>query len=99
MSVAYEWIVEQVDKNGDIIDTSAWDTCAAASMAMKTPLTAGLHYDYGITRNEGGDDVGLQERAWCYVSDGALPSTFDDGRVVPARFRREFNGELAAIAK
>jgi hypothetical protein len=94
MPVAYEWIVEEVDAHGDIIDTSAFPTAAQALGYARHAPGAGWHWEIGLTRNVGDDDVGLQDRQWAYISEGKLPTHFDGGASIPHRFRRELQQAL-----
>lgn len=92
MGTRYEWIVEEVDADLDVIDTCAWDTAADAARYMREHLPAdGSHFEFGLTRNVGDDDVGLQDREWAYVEPPAhvLPERFDGGAAVPKRFIAE----------
>lgn len=87
MKTTYEWVVEQMeldwtpdDEDGDIFDTSGFDTLADALAFADTcdrPCVISL-------RRERGDDChGSVERGMAYSGD----AQFDDGADIPQRFR------------
>lgn len=94
MSIGYEWLVEEIDDVGDIVDIHHFDTCAEARAFMaKYPATAGHHYDYGVVRHHE-DYSGWADDSYAYVDDNALPEKFHDESngltvKVPARFHKE----------
>ena len=102
MTTHYEWIVEQVNADGDIIDTNAYDSASDAYHAMACAPEHGCHYELGLTRNTGNNDAGLTGRSWAYVDkDGNLPANFTDGDAngaVPQRFHGELAGAQMAAA-
>lgn len=90
MAVAYEWIVELVGSDDDIIETDGHNSAAGALDYMRrVPADEGCRYDWGVTRNQGDDCQGLTDRQWAYVDNDALPATFDGGATIPARLRAE----------
>lgn len=95
MTVGYEWIVEVVDEDGDILDTTAWPTAREAVFHMADKLPDGHGYDFGLVRNDGDDVEGLADRQWAYVRNGALPDEFDGGAAIPKRLREELRGAQA----
>ena len=86
----YEWVLEPLDKHGDIVDPMHHDTLSGA--VGYAPYFGAVGYDIGLVRNYGSDDDGLLDRGWCYINsaglfDGELDkSTFRD---VPKRFVKE----------
>lgn len=88
--VRYEWLVEEVDEHGDIIDTYTWDTASAMFDAMRESIAAGLCYHFGIVRDTVRDDGELIDRQWAYAENGKLPDEFDGGAKVPKRMVTEF---------
>lgn len=96
----YEWLVEQIDADGDVIDCSHFDT-ALAAVAWAAGLGAGVRYDIALVRDVECEFDGVIERVWAYVVDGKLPEwavEFDreafgtEGvrRRVPQRYLREW---------
>ena len=96
--ISYEWIVEQIDASGEIVDTDGYPSAVEAIRAMRRPLPTGDAYDFGLTRSVGDNDVGLTGRSWAYVADGKLPERATDGDAngaIPARY----HAELAAARR
>lgn len=86
METYYEWIVEQIDKHGDVEETNAYDTYAQA--AQSASRVDSFRVDIGICRT---NDNG---RTWAYIKDGILPEHFEDAyqnrqTKVPKRFHQE----------
>jgi hypothetical protein len=103
MTTRYEWIVEEIDEHGDIVDTSAWDTAAdalAQADLLRLSVPSGWSVDVGLTRNVGNDDEGLTGRSWAYLdAEERLPAAFTDGDAdapVPQRYVRELAAAIAA---
>jgi hypothetical protein len=96
-SISYEWTLEEVDENGDIIDSNF---AYRLSNFNKASLEG---KDLGLVRNEGSEENGLKGRYWAYVRDGKLPETFEDGAgnkisiKVPKKFHTELNKYLITI--
>lgn len=72
----YEWTVEEIDDNGDIVDSDFYDEFPGLPECGK---------DIGVVCYD------LGGRFWAYVDDGELPQYFEDafgrkGPKVPARF-------------
>lgn len=88
--VRYEWIVEEVDQHGDIIDTSAWSTPQEMLVAINQPIDDGFHYEYGVVRDSLRDDGELIDRQWAYVDCGNLPNEFDGGAKIPMHILTAF---------
>lgn len=96
MSVDYEWVVEMVDEHGDIMDPLFFDHIDEAVFQFAAPLPDGVHhFDFGLKRDVGNNDDGLQDRQYVYLTDeGKLPDTFEDGATVPQRFRSAINRRM-----
>jgi hypothetical protein len=80
LKVTYEWIVEQMDAEGDIYDTSAFDTLPEAQAFA---ALCDMPCDIGLRRDRGDDLNGIVDRGTAYSGD----ARFDDGAEVPQRFR------------
>lgn len=91
MSVGYDFLVEEVDReSGDILDTGCWDRAVDMFRQMRRPLPAGVVYHYGVVRDP--RDDALEDRQWAYAqADGSLPDQFDGGAKLPKRIRVEFD--------
>ena len=88
MGVEYEWVLEEIDNTGDVVErdahTSAVSAVAAAADTRWTSLA--LVRDVFDSR-----DGGLIDRQYAYVDAGRLPECFGDGRKVPKELHREFD--------
>lgn len=84
--VRYEWVVEEMDGE-DIVDTFQFTTYKEA-LAFKAKQ--GASFVIGLVRDVIDAYGDLDDRAWAYVENGVLPSTFDNGKPVPAKYRTEF---------
>jgi hypothetical protein len=82
--VSYEWSIETIDENEDIIDSSFWDEKPHKELEENERLV--------LVRNEGNEIEGITDRLWAYVIDGKLPKYFSDSNdcvvsiKVPKRF-------------
>lgn len=91
----YEWVVDEVDEHGDVVDVNGHDTAASALAAAKQPAVApAVRLEVGLARNVYNVDGDLLDRQWAYLEAGALPTEFDGGAKVPARFRQELERAL-----
>jgi hypothetical protein len=84
MTVHYEWVVEQMDDIGDILETSGWDTLLEAkkfAASCELPLVICLRRDVGNSID------GLTDRQYAYPGDGQ----FEFGATIPKRFLDDFN--------
>jgi hypothetical protein len=85
METAYEWVLEEMDENGeDIKELWFYDTLAELREDGEIGETV-------LYRNRGSEAEGLQDRQLAYVIDGVLPEEFDGGAKVPKRFHKEVN--------
>ena len=99
MAVTYEWLVDFVDEDGDIIDVYHADTYAEAlKWAQDSDFLQSRefhHADIGLVRDVGNDLEGITDRQWAYIEDGKLPERMDwgggetGGAKVPQRFHKE----------
>jgi len=92
-STVYEWVIEDIDEHGDIVDVDHRDTRAEAEASIKG--LPGRH-DIGLTRDVFDEVDGLVDRSWAYIqADGTLPEYFTDSgggetrHKVPTRYRKE----------
>ncbi len=86
-SIFYEWVFEEIDKYGDIIDPLFSDKLSDVLSYEKEDEKNRI--DIGLVRREGNKDDGETYRIYIYLSNGTLPVYFDDGYKVPKRFHRE----------
>ena len=89
--VEYEWKVESIDGEGEIVDTAYFDRLADAMewIEANPPEDAIVAHAVALTRNQFSHE-GAISRTHVYVESGRLPSTFDDSHSkVPVRFHRE----------
>lgn len=91
--IEYEWTVERIDEHGDIQDVAFFDT---PDEMIDDVLDAradgeGERIVFGLLERMGNDDEGTVERGYAYINqdDGLLPDNFDNGSIVPARFKIE----------
>jgi len=85
MAITYEWVAEEYDENGDIIDPMFGETLNEV-LGFLPPAP---NVKYALTKNIGDRWEGLQDRQYAYVTVFGLPVEFDDGYKVPARYHRE----------
>lgn len=90
--VAYEWVFDELDEDGDIIDSDG-----VMTLNERPNLRIGDGLMLALTRNVGNDIDGLIDRSYAYVDEEtmALPAEFDNGYSVPQRYRLEFVRWLA----
>lgn len=94
MSVSYEWLVEEIDADGDITDVVHFNDAASALRHALGVRARGVRADYGVVRDRI-DASGYHCRAWAYADDSnALGTHFLDAADeevarVPARFIAE----------
>lgn len=94
----YEWVIEQLNSDGDIEDT-----CAYAESELWEALTQlpDCKYSICLTVNEGNDEEGVVFREWAYVENGQLPNHFGNmpNYKVPQRFQKQFDREIKKSPK
>ena len=89
--ITIEWLVEELDSNGDIYNVIH---CNNYAHATKVAGWSDSETNIGLVRNRGNKVDGLLDRQWAYLQDGALPERFSDsggnaGPSVPHRFHFE----------
>lgn len=84
--ISYEWVFEDYDVYGDIIDPMFGDTLA--DVVQYAPGN-GDSYRVALTRIEGNDDDGLLVREYAYLKNGKLPIEFEDGYQIPKKYHKE----------
>jgi len=88
----YEWLVDELDNDGDIVDTEFFNSY---SDAVKHKVHAqvlgnnGNNFEIGIIRYVGNDIDGEKDRQYAYMSNNKLPTEMDGGASVPKRFHIE----------
>ena len=87
MTVEYEWCIEYTDQFGDIHDH---DRSPILAELYPTLDYEHLHPRVCLIRDQGNDDDGLLERGYAYPVDGVMPSEFDCGHKVPAKYHKEW---------
>lgn len=93
--ISYEWDVEELDDNGEILDHVWRDKLSD----FRSPAFECRHA-LVLVRDEGNEFEGLQERFWAYEEGGKLPEFFSDTQRetrirVPERFHAELKKFLA----
>jgi len=79
----YEWVAENTNSDGDIVDTCGHDTLAAAKSVAALP---GCAVVISLRRDVGDDRLGIVDRQQAYAGDVC----FDGGAAIPKRFARDF---------
>lgn len=79
--VSYEWTAEEVDENGDIVDSDFAEK-------LRDLDTSGRRV--ALVRQLGNSHDGVTHREWAYPEDGKLPEEFSAGAAVPKRFLQEW---------
>ena len=85
--ISYEWVFEETDEYGDIVDPMFGDTFKEVSQLKPEDKSNDVHI--ALIRFEGDEDNGEDCREYAYIKDGKLPVEFDDGYRVPKRFHAE----------
>ena len=90
MAVVYEWAVEHTDEHGDIIDIDHADKLAdLGSMEAHDGISESTKPVLTLIRHTGNDDEGELDRTYAYPIASRLPAEFEDGNIIPNRFRLE----------
>ena len=92
--VTYEWIFEELDEDGNIVDCDFSDTLTSANNNLDG-------YDFGLVRNEGNEVYGITDRYWAYVKDGKLPEYFQNGggHTIKIKVPQKYHKELEIYFK
>jgi len=104
----YEWVIEVIDENEDVIDPLFYDKLKdAIDNGILPTVEEGQSWypDYKVIRVDVGlkrdlwrcDD--LEHREYIYVEDGVLPEEFDNGWRVPQKYMKEFNRVVSKVKK
>lgn len=83
LTPTYEWIVEEVDQYGDIIDATEFDKLTRAVYFART-IGGNVMVQIALRRDVGNDLEGLIERDYWYVHAGEFVCA---GIQPPKRFR------------
>lgn len=84
----YEWVVEHMDGD-EIIECFYWEAHDDAVRCAKGIREDGGEFDFGLCYSRGSDCDGEMDRQYAYCPRNrttGLPTEFDGGRSVPARF-------------
>jgi hypothetical protein len=88
MGVVYEWVLEEIDNTGDVVERDAHTSAGSAVAAMSDPRWTSL----ALVRDTfDSRDDGLVDRQYAYVDAGRLPEHFGDGRKVPQKLHTELD--------
>jgi len=88
-TIYYEWTLEELDENRDIVNADFADNLLAFNGHDLS------NTDVGLVRGEGNENEGITDRLWAYIKDGKLPEFFNDAygnstsHRVPKRFHKE----------
>jgi len=86
----YEWKVEWLDEDGDVVDGEHFNTLVQARDAAADPdKTAEYDPEICLVRDVYRKHGELLERGHAYFGTAGLDSEFDCGAKVPARFIKE----------
>ena len=80
MKTYYEWTIETIE-DGDLVDVDFSDTLDFAPEPDQR---------IGLRKYKGDDSSGVTEGWYAYPNDGELPTFFDDGERIPARYHAEY---------
>lgn len=102
MPISYEWSVEELDSNNDIIDSYFFDTEAYTLdnvfECVEDLIIHGLKVDVTLLKNKHSKDGDLKDRGYAYIQkNGELETEFCNGDTVSARYRKavkEFENNL-----
>ena len=89
MPVVYEWAVEHTDNHGDIIDIDHGDKLTDLGSMQAQDNVTGTKPVLTLIRHTGNDDEGELDRTYAYPIASRLPAEFEDGNIIPNRFRLE----------
>ena len=88
MKVQYEWTVEVIDADGDIVQSEFSNTLLGLPAFVE-------RHDIGLVRDEIESDGNLGDREWAYIVNGKMSKFFQDcygkaTRPVPQKYLKEF---------
>jgi hypothetical protein len=83
----YQWVAEELDEYGDIIDPMFEDR-----LRDLMPMQPG--HDYALVKTVWDvENENLADRCYLYIQAGELPEEFTDGCAVPQKYINELNKE------
>lgn len=85
MPVTYEWVIEELADDDEIIECFYWDQFSDAMAMRANKLAAGERFDLAVCRAVGDDVDGETDRQYAYFRDGKWPAEFEQGAVIPKR--------------
>lgn len=86
MAIAYEWFVEDIDECGDIQDVNYYDTYTEVQIELGKIDNPRI----GLCKTKSNKELdSVDSRAYSYIVDGVLESTFDDYSKVPEKYRKQ----------
>lgn len=89
MPVWYEWGIEIIGREGDIIDSTF-----EKRLKDLSPIRSAINECLVLVYNSGNEEDGVRARYWAYVKNDRLPNDFEDGPPVPERFHKELASYL-----
>ena len=90
----YEWVFEESDPHGDIIDPMYCNTYQGARRYIPD-VSKGNSWEIALVRFEGNEEDGESLREYAYIKNKVLPVEFPDGYKVPKRYHKEFSKQVA----
>ncbi len=89
----YEWVVEESEPDGEIVDTNAYDYYKSA---VSHTGSFGGKIEIALLKCVGDPDTN-HDRFYAYLKDGKLPESFEDGLKIPKRFIKEVLDEEVKV--
>ena len=87
--ITYEWVVEELDQYGDIVDVNYYDTLNDARRNAEYLRGDDAEVDVGLVRFDYSNDGAHLDKGWAYFVEGKLPVVFDNGSRVPKKYIAE----------
>ncbi len=81
--IKYEWCIETIDKDGDIIDCNFSDKLLSLDITKKNTRLC-------LIMRKGNNIDGENERSYVYF-ENETPLFFDNGKKIPQKYINEFN--------
>jgi hypothetical protein len=81
--IIYEWVIEQIDPEGDIIDCDYYESFS------KIPKN-NIGNTIGLCKTTYHPVAGVLNRTYAYVKNNTPPTTFDNGDKIPNDLAIEF---------
>jgi len=86
--INYQWLVNEVDQYGDIIENYFLDSLAESVFIVAEP---GSHLQLSLMKYKYNGRGYLIDHAYAEVKEGKIEKLFDDYTEVPDRYRKEFS--------